>query len=68
MVQRTSGNQESHKDTSYTFSARRAASLDCCSAVSALSTALSFSSFIACIFFLMASILAAFGGVAASEH
>lgn len=43
-----------------TFSARRAASLDCCSAVSARSTALSFSSFIACIFFLMASILAVF--------
>ena len=39
-----------------TLSALRLASLACCSQASARSIALSFSSFIACIFFLMASI------------
>ena len=41
-----------------TLSALRLASLACCSQASALSMALSFSSFIACIFFLMASMMA----------
>ena len=40
-----------------TLSALRLASLACCSQASALSMALSFSSFMACIFFLMASIV-----------
>ena len=40
-----------------TLSALRLASLACCSQASALSMALSFSSFMACIFFLMASMV-----------
>lgn len=40
-----------------TLSALRLASFACCSQASALSMALSFSSFMACIFFLMASIV-----------
>ena len=43
-------------DMRLTLSALRLASLACCSQASARSIALSFSSFIACIFFLMASI------------
>ena len=45
-----------HVIKNLTLSALRLASLACCSQASALSMALSFSSFIACIFFLMASI------------
>ena len=44
------------RDKKLTLSALRLASLACCSQASARSMALSFSSFIACIFFLMASI------------
>ena len=61
-------------DPSYsllTLSARRLASLACCSQASALSMALSFSSFMACIFFLMASmatsLVGAEGGGAARK-
>lgn len=43
-----------------TFSARRLASRACCSQTNARSKALSFSSFIACIFFLIASMVIGF--------